>query len=184
MFVLNGNELNPHSQFTADDIQYPGNWLQHATDDELAAVGITVLPDPAPAEPAPAADVETPLAQLKHEQVAAISEACATTIGGGFPSLALGVEHHYPFSVIDQQNLNASVLASLLPGVDEAWRTVFWCCDSDGEWAMRPHSAAQIQTVGQDAMAMKLAAIEKKIALEAQINAENSAMAIQSLTWS
>lgn len=50
MFVLNGKKLTPGMPFTIgegeDAIQYPGNWLQLATPEERAALGIKERPDP------------------------------------------------------------------------------------------------------------------------------------------
>ena len=41
MFLLNGEPLAIDTPFTADDIQYPANWLRLSTLEEKEAIGIT-----------------------------------------------------------------------------------------------------------------------------------------------
>jgi hypothetical protein len=48
MFLLNGEPLAIDTPFTADDIQYPANWLRLSTLEEKEAIGITEVPDPEP----------------------------------------------------------------------------------------------------------------------------------------
>ena len=48
MFLLNGEPLAIDTPFTADDIQYPANWLRLSTPEEKEAIGITEVPDPEP----------------------------------------------------------------------------------------------------------------------------------------
>jgi hypothetical protein len=48
MFLLNGEPLAIDTPFTADDIQYPANWLRLSTLEEKTAIGITEVPDPEP----------------------------------------------------------------------------------------------------------------------------------------
>lgn len=50
MFLLNGNPLAVDTPFTANDIQYPANWLRLSTAEEKAAIGITEVPDPVRAD--------------------------------------------------------------------------------------------------------------------------------------
>lgn len=46
-FLLNGQPLGLDLPFTdADGIQYPANWMRHASADEKAAIGITEVADP------------------------------------------------------------------------------------------------------------------------------------------
>ncbi|CAJ0704794.1 hypothetical protein LMG19089_03683 [Ralstonia edaphis] len=123
------------------------------------------------------------LEQAKAEQTDVVSSACQTTILAGFSSSALGSAHTYPAQLVDQQNLSASVLASVMPGLSSGWTTPFWCADSNGNWSYADHTAAQIQRVGQDGKAAILAAIEKKVGLVAQINAATSVSAVQAITW-
>jgi hypothetical protein len=46
MFLLNGSPLALDIPFTANDIQYPANWLRLASPEERAAIGITEEPEP------------------------------------------------------------------------------------------------------------------------------------------
>jgi len=46
MFLLNGTPLALDTPFTANDIQYPANWLRLASPEERAAIGITEAPEP------------------------------------------------------------------------------------------------------------------------------------------
>ena len=45
MFLLNGQPLAVDTPFTANDIQYPANWLRLATAEEKLAIGITEVAD-------------------------------------------------------------------------------------------------------------------------------------------
>lgn len=45
MFLLNGQPLAVDTPFTANDIQYPANWLRLATQAEKEAIGITEVAD-------------------------------------------------------------------------------------------------------------------------------------------
>ena len=47
MFMLDNKPLALDTAFTHNDIQYPANWLRHATADEKTAIGITEVADPA-----------------------------------------------------------------------------------------------------------------------------------------
>lgn len=50
MFLLNGKPLAVDTPFTANDIQYPANWLRLSTAEEKSAIGITEVPDPVRAD--------------------------------------------------------------------------------------------------------------------------------------
>ena len=51
MLLLNGKLISPDTAFTYADIQYPANWLRHASADEKAAIGISeVVEQPRPDE--------------------------------------------------------------------------------------------------------------------------------------
>lgn len=50
MFLLNGKPLAVDTPFTANDIQYPANWLRLSTEAEKIAIGITEVPDPVRAD--------------------------------------------------------------------------------------------------------------------------------------
>jgi len=90
------------------------------------------------------------LATAQQSQAQTITNACANAITSGFTSSALGATYTYPSKPTDQQNLAASVLASILPGIAANWTTPFWCADASGNWAWVNHTAAQIQQVGSD----------------------------------
>ena len=46
MFILNGKPLAVDTPFTANDVQYPANWLRLASAEEKAEIGITEVADP------------------------------------------------------------------------------------------------------------------------------------------
>lgn len=123
------------------------------------------------------------LAQARAAQIASVTSACQTAILAGFASLALGAAHTYPAQITDQQNLSASVLASLLPALPTGWTTPFWCADASGNWSYASHTADQIQQVGRDGKAAIIAAIQKKAAIVAQINAATTIATVQAITW-
>jgi hypothetical protein len=50
MFLLNNKPISPDTAFTHEGIQYPNNWLRHATLEEKQAIGITEVPDPVRAD--------------------------------------------------------------------------------------------------------------------------------------
>jgi hypothetical protein len=50
MFLLNNQPLAVDTPFTANEIQYPANWLRLASAEEKAAIGITEVPDPVRAD--------------------------------------------------------------------------------------------------------------------------------------
>ncbi len=125
----------------------------------------------------------------KASQTALVSAACQAAIVAGFTSSALGASHTYPAKPTDQQNLNASVVASLLPGIASDWTTPFWCATqptdgSDPVWAYLPHTVAQIQQVGTDGKAAILACLTKNQQLAAQIDAATTIDRVRAITWS
>lgn len=80
-------------------------------------------------------------------------------IEAGFLSSALGAPHFYPSKKIDQQNINANVVSSLLDDVTGEWVTLQICRDASGVWDYRAHTAAQIQHVGRAGKAHVMAAL-------------------------
>lgn len=50
MFLLNGQPIPLDTAFTANDIQYPANWLRLSTTEEKADIGITEVADPVRAD--------------------------------------------------------------------------------------------------------------------------------------
>jgi len=133
----------------------------------------------------PAQPPVIPLEDAQASQTAQISRDCSAAIYAGFQSSALGSVYDYPFKQLDQQNLSDSVLASMLPTNPPEWQTPFWCADQADPpvWAMRMHTAAQIQQVGQDAMERKLACMAQNDALAAQIAAATTVAAVQAIVW-
>ncbi|MDN3238075.1 hypothetical protein [Pseudomonas sp. WAC2] len=123
------------------------------------------------------------LADVKAQKLAELENACSARIAAGFVSTALGKTYTYPAKPTDQSNLQASVLASILPGVDENWTTPFWCADAGGKWAYQAHTAAQIQQVGVDGKNAINAAIAQKIVLEQQVEATKTAIEVAAITW-
>lgn len=120
----------------------------------------------------PPANAAVPsLPDAQRAQRALLAVWCQDAIYAGFVSSALGAPHTYPAKDRDQNNLNASVTASLLPGLPADWVTPFPCMDVNGMWAHAPHTAAQIQQVGLDAKAAIVACILKNQALVQQIMA-------------
>jgi len=133
---------------------------------------------PTLSDPAPASMDEVKAAKLNE-----LETACVTQIAAGFTSSALGETYTYPAKPTDQSNLQASVLASILPGVDGQWTTPFWCADTQGKWAYQAHTAAQIQQVGVDGKNAINAAIAQKIELEQQVEAAKTAAEVAAIVW-
>lgn len=123
------------------------------------------------------------LADAQLAQITILNNACAAAIVAGFSSPALGAMHTYPSKMTDQQNLSASVLASLMPGLAADWVTPFWCADASGAWSYADHTAAQIQQVGQDGKAAILACLTKKAQLASQVDAATAVAAVQAVVW-
>lgn len=124
------------------------------------------------------------LSQAKAAQTASLSKQCQQAIYAGFTSSALGAAYTYPAKDTDQQNLTASVVSSLVPGLATGWTTPFWCADANGAWAFRPHTATQIQQVGTDGKAAILAAMQKNQQLADQVNAATTVADVQAVVWS
>jgi hypothetical protein len=123
------------------------------------------------------------LADVQAAQIATLRAACEAEIVGGYLSSALGDPHSYPSMVLDQQNMIASVTASLLPGLAADWFTPFWCKNAAGDWAFARHTAAQIQQAGKDGKAAVVAAQARLAVLSAQVAAAETAEAVRAITW-
>lgn len=106
------------------------------------------------------------LAAQRERKAADMSKACNEAILAGFTSSALGAVYSYPSKMEDQANLTGSVVRSMYASNAPDWVTPFWCADATGDWQYRPHTVAQIQHVGDDAVAARLAcmAINEKLA--------------------
>ena len=123
------------------------------------------------------------LAEAKAKKSQEIEQAAKTQILSGFMSSALGAEYHYPSKETDQQNLNGSIVASLLPSNPPDWTTLFWCADSSGVWALREHTAPQIQQVGKDAKDAVLSAIVKNGQLQMATQQATTAADVEAIKW-
>lgn len=123
------------------------------------------------------------LEQRQADKIAEINAACQSAICLGFDSGALGATHAYPAKILDQQNLSASVLASLMPELPADWTTPFLCADAAGVWDFRAHTASQIQRAGQDGKAAILAAIAKNKMLADQVMAATTAEQVSAIAW-
>lgn len=110
-----------------------------------------------------------------------MEDACSAAIQVGIVCNALGADHEYPTTLTDQQNLAATVLAAQVNGAaGEPYK--FWCADSGGAWARRPHTAAQILAVGEAVRAHVVAQqehYEQKLIEIDQATAET----ISTITW-
>lgn len=127
-----------------------------------------------------------PLHSLSDTQALKLAEldsACAAAILAGFDSDALGQPHHYPAKPTDQSNLQASVLASLQPGLTADWTTPAWCQDAAGTWAYRDHTAAQIQQVGTAGKNVINACIARKIEREQQVARATTREEVNAIRW-
>ncbi|MFM0060628.1 hypothetical protein PQR64_33895 [Paraburkholderia phytofirmans] len=131
----------------------------------------------------PAPSVAQQLASAQAAQIAALSASCAAAIVAGFTSTALGSVYTYPSKLTDQQNLSASVLASLMPGLPANWMTPFWCEDAGGNWSFVSHTAQQIQRVGQDGKEAILACIEKNQTLVEEAKKATSIEDVLAVDW-
>ena len=127
-----------------------------------------------------------PVEQLPQAQalkLIQLNQTCQNLILGGFVSSALGSTYTYPSKDTDQQNLAASVLASILPGVTPGWTTPFWCADANGNWAFRNHTATQIQQVGIDAKNAILSLQNRNIVAQAAVNAAQSVTEVNAVVF-
>lgn len=125
----------------------------------------------------------TQLQEYKEAKIASLSAACRQAITAGFESSALGEPHLYPSKETDQLNLAGSVTDSLLADLPADWVTPFWCADSTGEWAMRPHTATQIQQVGREAKARVLRLMQHNAALAEQVQMAPDKAAVDQIVW-
>ncbi len=121
------------------------------------------------------------LAQAQSAAVARLTAACAATITAGYPSSALGAVYGYPMGQTDQDNLIAATTASL--NAATVWTTPFWCADSGGNWAMRPHTASQIQTVQRDSRAWVVSNQTRLAARVAAVNAAATVAGAGAVVW-
>lgn len=128
--------------------------------------------------------VETPEAISEAKQIvsSSLDLSCKTSIISGFYSNALGLEYYYPSKETDQANLNASVTASMYPGLPLFWTTPFWC-ERDGQWRYQMHTAAQIQQVGFDGKNAVLSFLAKNASLQEQLANAQTIEDIMAVQW-
>lgn len=120
---------------------------------------------------------------LQKAKLSELSAACARAIYAGAESSALGAAYHYPTDDKSQMNLTASITASLLPSLPDGWTTPFLCADAGGTWAIRNHTATQIQQVGKDVKAFIVAAQVKNATLAEKVMNAATSDAIAAITW-
>ena len=123
------------------------------------------------------------LAQAQDNQVQILSSACASAIVAGFSSSALGSAHTYPSQPNDQSNLIGAATVSQTPGLPSTWTCNFWCADSTGAWALRPHTAAQTQQVLAAGLAAREALSAKLAGLVAQVDDATTVASVQAIVW-
>ncbi|MBW4049426.1 MAG: DUF4376 domain-containing protein [Proteobacteria bacterium] len=121
--------------------------------------------------------------QAQTVQIALIAAASAAAQTTGFTSSALGSAYSYPSGLQDQANLTACIVASLMPGNASTWTVEFWCMSAAGVSNFVPHTAAQIQQVGKDALAAIMVQKSKQYALSLQIQAATTIAAVQAVVW-
>jgi hypothetical protein len=119
----------------------------------------------------------------RARKATAIEQACGNAIVAGFPCDALGAGYFYPAKPNDQANLTGSVLRSFYLANGPDWRTPFWCADAEGVWKFRPHTAAQIQHVGDCAMAARLHCMGINERLQSQIIAAENPADLADINW-
>lgn len=129
------------------------------------------------------ADPAEVLASCQAMKDLELSNACQDEITSNMTSSALGSSHTYPSKIIDQQNLTANVLSSLFPGLASDWVTYHMCADTSEAWAFRPHTAAQIQAVGEDMKSFISAALIKLNTLRASVYAATTPGTVVTITW-
>jgi hypothetical protein len=151
-------------------------WLPDGSRYEITELGAEPPASALPEPPPPSLD------QIRAVRRTLMKIACAEAIQVGIVCNALGADHTYPTSLTDQQNLTATVLAAQVNGVaDEPY--MFWCADSNGVWARRPHTAAQILAVGETVRAHVVAQQDRYEAKLAEIDAAAAPETINAISW-
>lgn len=123
------------------------------------------------------------VAAARQKRSTALTVICGAKIVGSFLSSALGSEHTYPSDIKDQINLMGSVTDSIMPGLEDDWRTPFWCRDAAGVWGWKMHNASQIQQAGRDGKAHVVNCQTTLAALNAQIASANTVAAVNAIDW-
>ena len=161
--------------------------FETASGDALSNVPATLQPYTIPTPTA-----AEKLAEEQNAKIQALSNAAGAEVVAGFISNALGSTYTYPSQQSDQINLSGAVTASQSPNVSSTWGVKFWCADSSGNWALRDHSASQIQQVLTDGVTTRVGISEKLATLSAQIQGITIASGsdgsaeiaqVQAITW-
>lgn len=121
--------------------------------------------------------------QARIIQLAQIAASSAAAQTAGFTSSALGSEYTYPSGLQDQANLNAVATSSTFPIQPSDANYMFWCTSSSGVSGFVPHTAAQIQKVGMDALAAIMAQKSKQWELTQQIQAAMTIADVEAVIW-
>ncbi|MEB0090080.1 hypothetical protein RHM65_22210 [Pseudomonas sp. CCI4.2] len=124
-------------------------------------------------------DLDTLLAKLYGEKRAAINSGCATHIGSGFYSDALGPAFGYDSALEDQVNLTGAILSGL--------SALCACHDPAGDTAFIEHSAEQLHRVGQHQVTFKQTTLQQAERLKtrlAQALADRDLVAMKAIAWS
>ena len=133
--------------------------------------------------PAPPLSLSDLLAQAKSLKIVELNASCEAAIMGGHQSLALGLTHTYPSSLIDQTNLSANVVQSLLPGLPSDWITIQKCTDAQSITEFVPHTALQIQQAGRDVIEAIKALLLKNAKLKSEVKNAVDLETINGIAW-
>lgn len=135
-------------------------------------------------EPTPEMSETMPLdAALDNSKTIKMLEmdnACADDITSGFSSNALGTAYNYPYNTVDQLNLNACVIESL---INITWSGPFWCEDTNGIWDRRIHDATQIQTARVDGAIHTRSNQDKLKIKREEIQAATTVEQVEAIVW-
>jgi hypothetical protein len=131
----------------------------------------------------PFTDPEPTIGHIKSQKINEINAAAGYAIVAQFQSSALGTAHTYASGLIDQQNLSASVLSSIIPGNPDGWTTAYLCGDAEGAWDYRPHTAGQIQQVGGENKARIVTILVYAQSLKTAVAAADDAGTVRAISF-
>lgn len=130
---------------------------------------------------------EVTLQESKDDKIAELQTACEQAITSGFTSSALGSKHIYPSTQLDQHNMDACIISSLIPNLPSGWTTEFTCIPvankNNIEWPLKAHTVAQIQQAGLDGKKWILAQRKQFKAFKAQVKNLATNQDVQAVTW-
>jgi len=173
-------------------VNYPPIFWTQASPEQLAALGVSYVPDPIPPDallfnwaenpdgslaitPKSQAELDAQLALEKSYHIEQLNAACQAAIVGGFVSAALGVPHTYDSNIEDQLNLIGAKGA----GIDMPYK----CADTAGLKTERLHTAVQIQQVFFDGVRWKQTNLYKCSALKAAVQAATTSAQVDAVVW-